>query len=142
MTREEMIEAARSDAERRRDEAAAKAVALSDERSRLVADRDRLVRRLIEIEGHGGYGGIRDGSHAAAVADRSLAETELHDLAGPLVRVARRDGWALAVLVANGPKKARVRMVGGQVIDSIPGHWAPDIHPDDRHLIRCLSEAR
>lgn len=140
MTLAEMVEAARVAASREQEDAAAEVVALTKEADRLGRERERIARRLEEIDGPTWYAsGKSPGLAPKARRRRMAAEAKIEALRGLVVRGrgGRHDEWTLWAVVANGPKRAMVRGVGVDHSFDVRGI---EIHPDDRHLVRCLAE--
>lgn len=133
MTREDLIR----DAEIAATDAAAKALTLAEERDRLRAEALRIAARLRVLGEDAGWN-VGEVARARSRADSARALVD--DLRSATVRARHsvHDPFSWWVVVTNGPKRATFRPCGSA--DSRSGNI--DIHPDDRHMIRCLSEAR
>ena len=127
----------REEAAQRHAEAIAKVDVLVAEAAELKRIIDAASARLSFIQSWGNAGELVQ-ARAAVARVKSI----LDDCDRPIVRVAYGTGgtWRECVVVANGRKLARVRMIGESAIDTIKrGGWVV-VHPDDHHMIACLSK--
>lgn len=124
---------------------------LSSLQARAANLREQIKGMQEELEKLDGSGYRRDETLVAG-ALRSLSRAHQWEaLGGPVVRVWQEgtsvgphpglDRWMPYKILQNGPKKARLVSWYGGTVD-VPGVYRqPTIHPDDRHLLKCLSGA-